>query len=130
MPRSQTCIHALPYIEEGICQIAYGKLFRVMDLRHGFHQMPVHHEDRPVTALEMAFGTIQWNVLPMGMKNAPQTFKRMTDDVLSNENAELRKVCSNYTDHIVIETPGGDFDECLEEHKRLVRVMLQVLRGN
>ena len=33
--------HPLPHIEEEIAKRAKGKLFTVLDLRHGFHQMPL-----------------------------------------------------------------------------------------
>ena len=33
--------HPLPLIEEEIAKRAKGKLFNVLDRRHGFHQMPL-----------------------------------------------------------------------------------------
>ena len=63
--------HPLPYIEEEIAKRAKGKLFTLLDLRHGFHQMPLRKENRQLTAMCMPCGTIQGTVMPMGLKNAP-----------------------------------------------------------
>ena len=43
--------HALPLSEEEIAKRAKGKLFTVLDLRHGFHQLPVREEDRHLKAI-------------------------------------------------------------------------------
>ena len=61
-------------IEKEIAARAKGKLFTVLDLRHGFHQMPLRKEDRHLTAMCTPCGTVQWTVLPMGLKNAPSMF--------------------------------------------------------
>ena len=66
--------HPLPLIEKEIAARAKGKLFTVLDLRHGFHQMPLRKEDRHLTAMCTPCGTVQWTVLPMGLKNAPSMF--------------------------------------------------------
>ena len=63
--------HPLPSIEEEITKGAKGKLSTVLDLRHGFHQMPLRKEDRHLAAMCTPCGTIQWTVMPMGLKNAP-----------------------------------------------------------
>ena len=47
--------HPLPLIEEEIVKRAKGKLFSVLDLRHGFHQMPLAKSSRPLRAC-----AVQW----------------------------------------------------------------------
>ena len=51
--------HPLPLIEEEIANRAKGKLFTVLDLRHGFHQMPLGKWDRHLTAMCTPCGTVQ-----------------------------------------------------------------------
>ena len=51
--------HPLPYIEEEIAKREKGKLFTLLDLRHGFHQMPLRKENRHLTAMCTPCGTIQ-----------------------------------------------------------------------
>ena len=74
--------HPLPLIEKEIAARAKGKLFTVLHLRHGFHQMPLGKEDRHLTAMCKPCGTVQWTVLPMGLKNAPSMFQKMMETIL------------------------------------------------
>ena len=41
--------HPVPVIEEKIAKRARGDLFSVLHLRHGFHQMPLKKDSRPLT---------------------------------------------------------------------------------
>ena len=112
--------HPLPSIEKEIAAIAKGKLFTVSDLRHGFHQMPLRKEDRHLTAMCTPCGTVQWTVLPMGLKNAQSLFQKMMETILfqKHKSLDLQEFCSIYIDDLLIATPlGKNFDECLKLHK-------------
>ena len=123
--------HPLPLIEKEIAARAKGKLFTVLDLRHGFHQMPLRKEDRHLTAMCTPCGTVQWTVLPMGLKNAPSMFQKMMETILfqKHKSLDLQEFCSIYIDDLLIATPlGKNFDECLKLHEEQVRKVLEVLR--
>ena len=79
-------------------------------------------------AMVMPVAIVLCNVLPMGLKKAPQMSKRMMEDLLFSENAELQKLCNTYIYNIIVATPVDDFHECFEEHKCQVRGVLQLLR--
>ena len=64
----------LPLIEEEIVKRAKGKLFSVLDLRHGFHQMLLAKSSRPLTCMCSPVGPVQWTVMPMDFKNDPSPF--------------------------------------------------------
>ena len=120
--------HPLPYIEEEIAKRANGKLFTVLDLRHGFHHMPLQKEDRHMTAMCTPFRTVQW--MPMGLKNAPWMFQKMMETVLFQRQKPLglQEFCSIYIDDLLIATPlGKNFDECLKLQEEQVRKVLEVL---
>ena len=109
--------HPLPYIEEEMPKRAKGKLFTVLDLRHGFHPMPLRKEDRHLTAMCAPCGTVQWTVMPMGLKNARSMFQKMMETVLFQKHKALglQEFCSIYIDDLLIATPlGKNFDECLK----------------
>ena len=123
--------HPLPLIEKGIAARAKGKLFTVLDFRHGFHQMPLRKEDRHLTAMCTPCGTVQWTVLPMGLKNPPSMFQKMMETILfqKHKSLDLQEFCSIYIDDLLIATPlGKNFDECLKLHDEQVRNVLEVLR--
>ena len=48
----------------------------MLDLKHGFHQMPLHPHDRHSAPIPTLLGTLCWRVLPMGVKDAPAQFKK------------------------------------------------------
>ena len=115
--------HPLPLIEKEIAARAKGKLFTVLDLRHGFHQMPLRKEDRHLTAMCTPCGTVQWTVLPMGLKNALSMFQKMMETILfqKHQSLDLQEFCSIYIDDLLIATPlGKNFDECLKLHEEQV----------
>ena len=123
--------HPLPLIEKEIAARAKGKLFTVLDLRHGFHQMPLRKEDRHLMAMCTPCGTVQWTVLPMGPKNAPSMFQKMMETILFQKHKflDLQEFCSIYIDDLLIATPlGKNFEECLKLHEEQVRNVLEVLR--
>ena len=76
-------------------------------------------------------GTVQWTVLPMGLKNAPSMFQKMMETILFQKHKclDLQEFCSIYIDDLLIATPlGKNFDECLKLHEEQVRKVLEVLR--
>ena len=68
---------------------AKGKLFSVLDERHGFHQMPLAKSSRALTCMCSPVGPVPWTVMPMGLKNAPRLFQRMIEEILFSEHPEL-----------------------------------------
>ena len=123
--------HPLPLIEEEIAKRAKGKLFSVVDLRHGFHQISLRKKDTHLTAMCTPCGTVQWTVMPMGLKNAPSMFQKMMENVLfqKHESLGLQEFCSIYIDNLLIATPlGKNVDECLKLHEEQVRKVLEVFR--
>ena len=101
----------LPLIEEEIVKRAKGKLFSVLDLRHGFHQIPLAKSSRPLTCICSSVGPVQWTVMLMGLKNAPSFFQRMMEEVLFSEHPELRKLVSVYIGDIIIAALGDSLTE-------------------
>ena len=124
--------HPLPLDEEKIVKTAKGKLFSVLDLRHGFHQMPLANSSKPLTCMCSPMGTAQWTVMPIGLKNAPSFFQRMMEEVLFSEHPELRELVSVYIDDIIIATVGDGLtkQELVDLHKKQLNMVLDILDKN
>lgn len=100
--------YPLPNITDILDQLGSAKYFSVFDLASGFHQIPMDRIDAPKTAFSTPYGHYEFNRMPFGLKNAPATFQRLMDQILSGlQGIELFV----YLDDIVI------YASSLEEHK-------------
>ena len=57
-------------------------IFSVLDLVHGFHQIPMGTQADPKMAIITPFGLFEFLRMPFGLKNAAQAFQRMIDGIL------------------------------------------------
>ena len=75
--------YPLPGIEDIFNAIGGATIFSKLDLRSGYHQMPLREEDWCKTAFWGANRQLwEWLVVPFGLKNAPPYFQRRMDEVL------------------------------------------------
>ena len=86
----------------------------MLDLKHGYHQMPLHRDSRPCTAMSTPLGPMQWKVVPMGAKNGNAAFQRMMEDLLG----PVRDCADPFVDDIIIGSGTEDMteDELIEAH--------------
>ena len=109
--------HPLLGIEDIFNQMGGATIFSKLDLRSGYHQMPVRAEDRCKTAFHGANRILwEWLVVPFGLKNAPPYFQRRMDQVLRDLT-----FCRCYIDDIVI------WSRDVEEHVRHLSMVFQRL---
>ena len=71
----------LPRIDELLSRINGARYFSKLDLRDGYHQIPVGASSRAMTAFTCRYGTFEWHVMPFGLCNAPSTFQRVMNNV-------------------------------------------------
>lgn len=55
----------------------------MIDLASGFHQVPMHSNSEEYTAFNTRYRQFQYQVMPLGLRNAPSTFQRMMHIVLN-----------------------------------------------
>jgi len=75
--------YACPNLADLSARLAGCKVFSKLDLRKGYHQVPVDPADVPKTAVITPFGLFEYLRMPFGLKNAGQTFQRLMDEVLA-----------------------------------------------
>jgi hypothetical protein len=73
--------YPLPRIED-LIHAARGRWFSTLDLRAGYHQIPMDPQDAIKTAVTTPFGLFHFLRMPFGLKTAASTFQRYLDHVV------------------------------------------------
>ena len=94
--------YALPRIEE-IFDVLHGaKVFSVIDMKSGYHQVEVEEEHKDRTAFTVGpLGFFEFIRMPFGLSNSPSTYQRLMEECLGDYNM---KVCVIYINDLIIFT--------------------------
>lgn len=107
--------YPMPDLRNLIKQVSGAKVFSTLDLNSGYWQVEVEESSRPMTAFSTPRGLYQFRVMPFGLKNAPATFMRLMEEVLSGYTGEF---CQVYLDDILVYSKN--FNEHLEHLARVL----------
>jgi hypothetical protein len=94
-------------------------IFTKLDLRAGYHQIPVAEDSQPKLAFWWGRELFMYKRMPMGARNSSATFQRIMDFELTK--AGLSHCAMAYQDDILIHS------RCPKEHNIAVRKVLQML---
>ena len=111
--------YPLPIIPELIVQLQGAKYFTKLDVRWGFNNVRIKDGDEWKAAFHTNRGLFEPLVMFFGLTNSPATFQTMMNDIFQDLIMEGH-VCV-YMDDILI------FTDTLEEHRRLLRIVLACL---
>ena len=114
--------YALPRIDEILDTVGSAKLFTTLDLASGFWQVLLDDPSKAKTAFSTILGFFQFRVMPFGLCNAPATFQRLIEKVLTGLNW---KQCVAYLDDTVVH--ARNFKEQLQ---RLEQVLIRFKTAN
>ena len=110
--------YPLPRMEDCIDSLGEARLFTTLDALWGYWQVPIAERDRDKTTFTSHMGTFRYKRMPFGLRNAPATFQRTLDIMLSDVRW---KTCLVYIDDVVI------FSKTEEEHFAQVSHVLTFL---
>ena len=110
----------LPRIDDTLDTLGQACLFSTLDLASGYWQVQVDPKDQEKTAFVTPFGLYQFRVMPFGLSNAPATFQRLMEHVLSGLHWSI---CLVYLDDITV------FGKSVEEHLDQLREVLTSLQN-
>ena len=109
----------LPRMDELFDRILGAKVFTKLDLRSGYHQIPLHPDDAHKTAFNTRYGHFQFTVLPFGLTNAPATFSNLMQSIF---HPYLDQFVVVFLDDILI------YSKNVEEHQEHLKKVLDILR--
>ena len=108
--------YPLPRIDITLDTLAGSYWFSTLDLLSGYWQVEIAEEDRCKTAFCTTEGLYEFKVMPFGLCNAPATFQRLMDLVLSGLQWSQ---CPVYLDDVII--VGRTFKEHLQNLDAVLR---------
>lgn len=76
--------YPLPFLQEVLDSLKDSNIVSTIDLKSGFHQIPLSLESKAMTAFSAPGGKgfFQFTVMPFGLTNAPATFQNLMNVVL------------------------------------------------
>jgi len=111
-------VYPLPRIDTILDSLQGAKYFSTLDLHAGYHQVPMHPDDKEKTAFISQSGLYEFNKMAFGLCNAPATFQRMMDSTL----AGLKwNICLVYLDDIIVYSTN--FDEHLSRLDKVIKAV-------
>ena len=114
--------YPLPLIQELLDKLKGASYFTKLDVRWGYNNVRIKEGDEWKAAFKTNRGHFEPMVMFFGLTNSPATFQAMMNSLFGDLIASGRGVI--YLDDILI------FTESLEEHRQVVRQVLEVLRKN
>lgn len=109
----------LPRIDELLSRLDGAHVFSKLDLRDGYHQIPMAESDKEKTAFTCRYGTYQFTVMPFGLMTAPSTFQRMMNQIFFDL---LDKGVVIYLDDVLI------YSRDLASHRKLLDEVFTLLQ--
>jgi hypothetical protein len=110
--------YPIPLVEETLEALEGATIFSVLDLEAGYHQVRVRECDRYKTTFSTRTGSFQWLRMPFGLINAPFTFQKIMNTILS---PHLHKFVKVYLDDIMI------YSKSWKEHLEHLDCILGIL---
>ena len=112
--------YGMPNPNVALQEILGDHCFSVLDLRAGYHQIPIVELDRDKTSFWWGTKLYRYVRMVMGMRNATAQFQRVIDFEL--QDAGLTHCACGYVDDILVHSPTP------EQHIKDLRAVLSALR--
>ena len=106
----------MPKVEDIFLKLNGAKYFTTLDLRAGYHHIPLDNSSIPKTTFNSPFGKYKYVKLPFGLAHAPAYFQELMTNILKDFNFTMA-----YLDDIII------FSKTPEEHLTHVRQVFEKL---
>ena len=75
----------VPRIEDLVNELSKNRYFSKYDLKNAYHQVPLHPNDRRLTAFEANGKLLQFKRIPFGLTNAVGAFQRVVAQIIEED---------------------------------------------
>ena len=112
--------YPMPRISDVLDSLSGCSTYSLIDLRSGYHQLPVDEDTIPITAFTTHQGLYEYVRMPFGLKTAPAVFQRCMNEVL---RPVLGRFAMVYLDDICV------YSRNEEEHREHLECVFKLLEG-
>ncbi|KAM4691997.1 uncharacterized protein WCC33_016819 [Rhinophrynus dorsalis] len=117
--KTVTDAYPMSRVDDLLDRLAGARYVTTLDLSKGYWQIPLAPEAMAKSAFITPFGLYQFTVMPFRMKNAPATFQRLVDRLLSG----AQEFACAYLDDIAV------YSESWEDHLLHIEAILGRIHG-
>ena len=75
--------YPIPNKRDLVNRLSKAVVFSKFDMKSGFWQVQIREFDRYKTTFTTPFGHYEWNVMPFGLKNAPNEFQNIMNEIFN-----------------------------------------------
>ena len=111
-------IWPIPKVEDIFSQLNGTKYFSTLDLRAGYHHIPLDEDFIPKTTFTSPFGKYEFVKVPIGLVQAQSYFQELMTGTLKDFNFTI-----TYLDDIII------FSKTAEAHLNHIKEVFKMLRS-
>ena len=108
----------MPKVEDIFSKLNGTTYFTILDLRAGYHHIPLDKPSIPKTALNSPFGKFEYMKVPFGLAQAPAYFQELMTGILKDFTFTIA-----YLDYIII------FSKTPQEHLLHIRMVFKKLKS-
>ena len=112
--------YPIPNKNDLVYRLSQAVVFSKFDMKSGFWQIQISENDRYKTAFTTHFGHYEWNVMPFGLKNAPNEFHNVMNDIFNS--------FSHFT--IVYIDDFFVYSSSIDEHWKHLQSFLDTIKRN
>lgn len=109
----------MPRIDDLIDKVGQAKFLTKVDLSRAYWQIPMEEESIPLSGFVTPQGQFQWKYMPFGLRNAPATFQRLVNRVLTG----LELFTGAFLDDIII------FSDSWSDHLKHIQQVFDRIRS-
>ena len=108
----------MPKVEDIFSKLNGAPYFMTLDLRAGYHHIPLDKPSIPKTTFNSPFGKYECMKIPFGLEQAPEYFQELMTGILKDFNFAIA-----YLDDIII------FSKIPQEHLLHIRIVFKKLKS-